>query len=181
MYEILYMECQLMNKSGLEGERKPRSLFALKVEDPTSFREKIAWVMFAGTFLSGFFFVGVLWRMIEAGAGADGFAGLTRGDIGGLLSIMIFLLVVTSIIGAIISALLNVDEAEAPLDERDKIISGKAARLAEVITGMMLLLTLGFYFVGATPSIMACGIIAAMWAGTLVDYGTRAVLYRRGV
>lgn len=164
------------DKQGFWGRTRDALLErgAFKIDDPTSFQEKMAWVMLGGVALSGIFYFGVLWTVAREG----GLLELNRGGVGGLLVEMTIILVVVAVIGAIFSALVNLSDADEPEDERDGLIKGRAARVADPTTGLILFGVLTLYFLGYNTSVMACGIIAAMWVGTFADYLVRVVLYR---
>jgi len=99
----------------------------------------------------------------------------------GLSVVFIVILTVFAIIGASVAALSNVGEADAPMDERDKLISFRATRLSSIATAVVLIVTMTAYFFDARSSDMLLGIMAALIVGHLVDYITQIYLYRRGV
>ena len=97
----------------------------------------------------------------------------------GLTIMFITILTIIAIIGAIGAALSNVSEADAPMDERDKMISLYATRWASIVTGIILIMTMIAYVFDARSSDMLLGIMAALIFGPLLNYIAQIYLYRR--
>ena len=139
----------------------------------TTFREKMAWVMIAGLLVSsGVYFYIVL----NISASME---QVPKPVFAGLSVVFIVILTVFAIVGATAAALSNVDEADAPMDERDKLISFRATRLSSIAMIVILIMTMTAYFFDARSSDMLLGIMAALIVGHLVDYITQIYLYRR--
>jgi len=139
----------------------------------TTFREKMAWVMVVGLVTAAGFYFYTLWNI------STSMEHVPKPVILGLTVLFITILTVIAIIGAIGAALSNVSEADAPMDERDKLISFNATRWANITTGVILVMTMAAYFFDARSSDMLLGIMAAMIVGHLVEYCTQIYLYRR--
>jgi len=139
----------------------------------TTFREKMAWVMVVGLGATACLYFYAAWNVSAS------MVQVPKPVIIALTSVFIAILTITAIIGAIAAALSNVDEADAPMDERDKLISLHATRWASVATVVILIVTMTAYFFDARSSDMLLGIMAALIVGHLVEYITQIYLYRR--
>lgn len=113
-----------------------------------SYREKTAWMSLLTTLAVWGFYVSRLIRNFRAG-------DVDAGDFIGLFVGITILLVIVQVILAIALAVLSPRAANAPADERERLISLKATRAASVVmTVLVMSVVLASPFVaGASPHI----------------------------
>lgn len=135
-----------------------------------SFREKSAWIAFlayGGVFGTYFFF---LWRAWDPAYGQ----GLS---IGLLVAAMIaFVVIVTAL--TIIIALLNPKAANAPADEREKLIDLKSERAASYTLSAGVLLSMTGLLMGFNGFLIANVLLAGLVAAELVKAGWQIISFR---
>ncbi len=137
-----------------------------------SYREKSAWIHLVSTLLiSAFFFLHVPWTLRPRSS-----PGLVHG-----LFICVLVWVVVQVIAHVVVARMAPDDAKAPKDERDRLIELKAVRIARVVYIVGSLSAVSLLHVGATGPAVGFGVVFALVAGELVNYGARIVYHRRGV
>lgn len=129
-----------------------------------SYRERSAWislivtlVVYGGYFLSG---------------GFSSFLGL----VGATVAFVIAMVVLT-----VISAILSPRDANAPADERERLIAHKSAHVAYYIVASGGFVAIGALFFGIDRVLVANGLFFAMVLGEAVNDGARIVYFRRGV
>jgi len=71
-------------------------------------------------------------------------------------------------------------EANAPQDERERLIALKAKRPAYYVLSTTAFLVIFLPHFGGGAFGLANGILFAMWLGELTDYGVQIYSYRRG-
>ena len=107
-----------------------------------SFREKTAWIsLLSMTGIYGFYF----WSVIQSGPHPGGL------QIGGLLETIIALVIVQVVLITAV-AIYKPSEAKAPRDERDKMISLRATRVA--YSGLATSVAFACFFGAMTPPIV---------------------------
>jgi hypothetical protein len=135
-----------------------------------SFREKSAWIAFlayGGVF--GAYFV-VLWQAWDPAYGQ----GLS---IGLLVSAMFaFVIIVTAL--TIVAALINPKAANAPADERERLIDLKSERAASYTLSTGVLLTMAGLLLGFNGFLIANVLLAGLVAAELVKAGWQIVSFR---
>jgi hypothetical protein len=140
---------------------------------PVSFREKSAWIAFiAYALVFGVYFF-ALWQAWDPAYGQPLSIAL-------LVTAMIaFIIVVTAL--TVIAALTNPKAANAPADEREKLIDLKAERAASytLSAGVMLSMT-GLLF-GFNAFLIANVLLASLVAAELVKAGWQIAAFRTGV
>ena len=92
-----------------------------------SYKEKSAWVMCLALMLGALFYGYAVLGMT---------AQTAHSPLTGIVVIYVLIIVLISIVGHIIAALVSVDEAEAVADERDKLISVRANSASSHILGL---------------------------------------------
>jgi hypothetical protein len=136
------------------------------------FREKTAWVSLIVTpAIWGAYF----WAL--APYMADG--ALRPGAVGLFIGAVIALTVV-HIVLAVILALTYGKGADAPMDERERLIDLESLRAGFYVLNTALVLVSGLWLIGASPLVMANGILAAMVLAEFVHAGGVVLGYRRG-
>lgn len=107
-----------------------------------SFREKTAWIsLLSMSGIYGFYF----WSVIQSGPHHGGF------QVGGLLETIIALVIVQVVLTTAV-AIYKPSEAKAPRDERDKLISLRATRVA--YSGLATSVAMACFFGAMTPPII---------------------------
>jgi hypothetical protein len=137
-----------------------------------SFREKTAWASLIATAGVWGIYFWKLWPDLQD-------RSLGTGSVG-MFVVGVIVLTIIQVIVAIVLALSSGKRAEAPMDEREQLIDLKGAR-----AGFYALNGAGFcvsalWLIGASPLVMANGILAALVLGELIRSGFIIVSYRRG-
>lgn len=151
-----------------------------------AFREKMAWVTAASTlFLWGYFFVRLVFALGAGEVDGDSFLGLF------VACTVVF--VIIQIVVAVALAIRSPSEANAPPDERDKLIELEAtARGYAVLMFLVVLVALATPFLAAAGAhlfpadpivgvllVAGSGIWLAVVAAELVRTASQIVSYRR--
>ena len=141
------------------------------------FREKTAWISLLTTLgIWGTYFwsigQGLLERRSLAGLPADT-VGLF---IGGTVAI-----VIVQIVLAIAVAIVSGKQADTPMDERERLIDLKAARAGFYALNGAVFCVSVLWMAGASPLVMANGILLSMVIAEAVHSGGKIIGYRRGV
>lgn len=134
-----------------------------------SFREKIAWLMLV--LLGG----AALWYL----AVLHGLGGGAPPAIGTLLQVA-GLLTIGSIIGSVVLAILARDEAQAPADERERLVALKAGRAAHLTLICGVLAALGWFALFGSGLRLFHFVFASLIVAQTVDYAAQVFLLRRG-
>jgi hypothetical protein len=135
-----------------------------------SFREKSAWIsVLSISGIYGFYF----WSVIHAGPNSTGF------HFGGLLMTVVALVVLE--VGLhIAAAIFNPKEAQAPRDERDKLIELRSMRVA--YSGLATGIAFACFFGAFTPPIIfnANSLLFILVTAEILRYACQVIQYRRG-
>lgn len=138
-----------------------------------SFREKSAWIAllaYGGAF--GAYFV-ALWRAWDP-------AYAQPLSIGLLVAAMVgFVIIVVAL--TIIAALMNPKAANAPADERERLIDLKAERAASYTLSAGVLLSMTGLLMGFDGFLIANVLLASLVAAELVKAGWQIASFRMGV
>jgi hypothetical protein len=137
-----------------------------------SFREKSAWIAllaYGGVF--GAYFV-ALWRSWDPAIGQPLSIGLLAAAMVG------FVIIVTAL--TIIAALLNPSAANAPADEREKLIDLKAERAASYTLSAGVLLSMAGLLMAFNGFLIANVLLASLVAAELVKAGWQIASFRMG-
>jgi len=153
-----------------------------KIEDTVTkeavmpFREKSAWVSLITTVgIWGTYFWIIGQGLLERRS-LDGLPADTVGlFVGGVV-----LIVIVQIILAIAVAVVSGKHADTPMDERERLIDLKAARAGFYALNGAVFCVSALWMAGASPLVMANGILLAMVVGEVVHSGGKIVGYRRG-
>lgn len=135
-----------------------------------SFREKSAWIAllaYGGVF--GAYFA-ALWQVWDPALAQPISIGL-------LVTAMVgFVVIVTAL--TIVAALLNPKDANAPADEREKLIDLKAERAASYTLSTGVLLSMAGLLMGFNGFLIANELLASLVASELVKAGWQIVSFR---
>ena len=137
-----------------------------------SFREKTAWVSLLATGGVWGVYFWMLWPDLQDRSLQAGSVGLF---IGGVV-----VLTIIQIIVAIALALAAGKAADAPMDERERLIDLKGAGAGFYALNAACLCASALWLIGASPLVMANAILAAMVLGEVIRSGFVIVGYRRG-
>lgn len=129
-----------------------------------SYHEKSAWMSLVVTlFVYGGYF---------ASGGFTSFAGLIEATV---------TFVVAMVVLSVISALLSPRDAEAPMDERERLIAHKSAHIAYYIVLIGGFVAIGALFFEIDRVVVANALFFALILGECVNDGARIVYFRRGI
>lgn len=141
------------------------------------FREKSAWISLITTVgLWGAYFWSVGRYLLDRGS----LGGLPVDTVGWFVGTLV-LIVIVQIILAIVMAIVSGKRAEAPMDEREQLIDLKAARAGFFALNAAVICVSGLWILGASPLVMANGILLSMVIAEVVHSGGKIIGYRRGV
>lgn len=140
------------------------------------FREKTAWISLITTVgIWGAYFWVIGRGLLERG-NLTGIPVSTVGlFIGGTVAIVIIQIVL-----AIVMAIVTRKEADAPMDERERLIDLKAARAGFYALNAAVFCVSSLWLFKASPLVMANGILLAMVVGEVFHAGGKIIGYRRG-
>jgi hypothetical protein len=133
-----------------------------------SFREKAAWIsLISMAGIYGFYF----WSVIRSGRASDA-------HVGGLLGTIIALVIVQTVL-TIAVALFAPKEAQAPRDEREKLIELRATRVA--YAGLATGIAFAVFFAAFTPPIIfgANSLLFILVATEIMRSSCQILQYRR--
>src|SRR5271166_3953467 len=141
-----------------------------------SFREKGAWIsVLSMTVIYGFYF----WSVIHAGPGS-GYGSKTGSFHFGSLLVTIVALVVVQIVLTVAVAIFTPKEAQAPRDERDKLIELRAMRVA--YSGLATSVALACFFGAFNPPIIfnTNSLLFILVTAEILRSACQIIQYRRG-
>jgi hypothetical protein len=138
------------------------------------FREKTAWVMMTLLTLTGAFYA---WEV----AGHAMSIGWAPPPSIKLIFVYVGLVIIGSIVGMTSIAVVTPKEANAPADERDRIISDKAGNWAGYVLALPALAGALVFWVIQDGNILFHAVIAGLMLSQIAEYAFQIWLYRRGV
>jgi hypothetical protein len=137
-----------------------------------SFREKSAWISFVVILVAfGLYFLTVGAHLLHRDYPHHGFFAL--------FVLLVIAVVVLEVVLHILVAIRSPSDARAPVDERDRLINLKAARIAFYVLTAGALLSIGTMHLGASAVFMGNCVFFAIWIAELSRLGSQVVLYRR--
>lgn len=141
------------------------------------FREKSAWISLISTVGIWGTYFWIIGQGLLARRSLDGLPASTVSlFIGGTV-----LIVIVQIVLAIAVAVVSGKQAETPMDERERLIDLKAARAGFYALNGAVFCVSALWMAGASPLVMANGILLSMVIGEVVHAGGKIIGYRRGV
>lgn len=139
-----------------------------------SFQEKSAWVMCFALIVSGTFYA---WTVLAL---ANVVQMVPPPNAGGL-AMGVIIIVAIAIFGHAVAALGNPADANAPEDERDRLVVWRAGNLSGLLLGVVCMLSLFAFAVLGDGNLMFHMIVAGMVLSQLAEYALTIWYYRRGV
>lgn len=140
------------------------------------FREKTAWTSLITTLgIWGAYF----WAISRFLLDRRGLSGLPA-DTVGLFIAGVVAIIIVQIVLAIAVAIVSGKQADTPMDERERLIDLKAARTGFYALNAAVFCVSGLWLAGASPLVMANGILLSMVIGEVIHSGGKIVGYRRG-
>jgi len=139
-----------------------------------SFREKSAWIsllLYLGIY--GFYFSRV--AMAVTRGQADG------GHFMGLFAESVIAFVVATIVLTVVAAVTAPKDAEAPEDEREKLITLRANSNSGYVLATCVILVIGVLFYGADDFLTINLLFFSLVLSEVCKVATQIVLHRRGV
>ena len=137
-----------------------------------SFRERRAWISLIATPLIWGAYFWKIWPDFQ-----DGKLHVTTF---GMFVGTLVLLVIVQIVLAIVMALVAGKAVETPMDERERLIDLKGARVGFHMLNLLLMAVASLWLYGMSPLVMANGILAAMVVAETLRAASVVVGYRRG-
>ena len=139
-----------------------------------SFREKSAWVMLVLlTFAGGFY----AWEVIGYTLAVDAVPPPSLK----LVIVYIAVVVIGSIIGMSSIGIADPEAAEAPADEREKIIIDKAGNWSGYVLGFCAVAGAVHYWSHSNGHLMFHLVVAGLMLSQIADYAFQIWFHRRGV
>ena len=135
-----------------------------------SFHEKSAWIMGLLLSLTGLWYINEVWSRSEA-----------LGETIGPNIVLIAVATTMLIFGAIISHVINPDEASGDEDERDKQVLRRAGNIAGYVLGFGIFAGLWHYYFLADGNMLFHIAVASLIASQVAEYALTILFYRRGV
>lgn len=140
-----------------------------------SFREKSDWLSFLSLGLLGIYFVEVVRHVLGHSHGGGPAYYFT------LFWVLVIVLVLIQVVTHIVLALRSPQDAQTPVDERERFIYLRATRPAYFVLLVGAFLTIGTLHMGLTTWQFAHCILAVIWVAELIRYGTRLYYFRKGL
>lgn len=139
-----------------------------------SFQEKSAWVMCFALIVSGAFYAWTVVAIVQIAhvIPPPNVAGIAMG---------VIIIVAIAIFGHAVAALGNPADANAPEDERDRLVVWRAGNLSGLLLGVVCMLSLFAFAVWGSGNLMFHMIVAGMVLSQLAEYALTIWYYRRGV
>lgn len=139
-----------------------------------SFQEKSAWVMSIALLISGSFYA---WTVVAL---ANVLEVIPPPNAGGI-AIGVIIIVAIAIFGHAVAAIGNPADANAPEDERDRLVVWRAGNLSGLLLGVVCMLSLFAFAVFENGNLLFHMIVAGMVLSQLAEYVLIIWYYRRGV
>ncbi|MEO0607363.1 MAG: hypothetical protein AAFY82_03970 [Pseudomonadota bacterium] len=139
-----------------------------------TFKEKSAWIMSVALVLAGGFYawsVVVLWQV----------AGVVPPPNVLGLAIAVIIIIAFAIFGHAVAALGNPMDADAPEDERDRLVVWRAGNLGGLVLGALSMSGLFHFAFLGNGNLLFHSLIAALTLSQLAEYVLTIWYYRRGV
>lgn len=138
------------------------------------FKEKSAWIMCVALIAAGLFYawsVLIIWNA----------AGIVPPPNVLGLAVGVIIIIAIAIFGHAVAALGNPMDANAPEDERDRLVVWRAGNLGGVSLAAMSMLSLFAYAILGSGNLLFHCIIFALTLSQLLEYVLTIWYYRRGV
>ncbi|MEM9571991.1 MAG: hypothetical protein AAF996_11030 [Pseudomonadota bacterium] len=139
-----------------------------------SFQEKSAWVMCFALLISGSFYA---WSVLAL---ANVLQDVPPPNVGGL-AIGVIIIVAIAIFGHAVAAIGNPMDANAPEDERDRLVVWRAGNLSGALLGVICMLGLFAFAIEGSGNLLFHIIVAGMVVSQIAEYALTIWYYQRGV
>ena len=136
-----------------------------------AFQEKSAWVMLLALLVSALFYVSIVAAMSE------GLGHLASPGLSTLVGYTIVLVAICAI-GHIVIAIFAVKDADAPLDEREKIIVQRAAHLSSYVLGAGVIMALILFLFFKNGNLLFYAVFMSLILAQIVEYTLHIFFYR---
>jgi len=140
----------------------------------TPFRKKTAWAMAAILAGGAAFYLNMVISASRA-------LGQTAPPIIGFVIAYVVVIVIASVILMSVLAATSPSEANAPADEREKIIGDKAGNWSGYVMVVPALGALWHYAVNGDGNMLFHLVFLSLMLGQIAEYAFQIILYRRGV
>lgn len=139
-----------------------------------AFREKLAWVMSAALLFGGIFYLrAILSVWSESGE-------LASPGIPLILAYTAFI-VITAIVGHIVVVAIAPEDADAPVDERERLIFNRAGHYSSYVIAAGILFSLGLYVFSNSGDLLFHTVFASLLVGHVLEYLLQILFYRTSV
>ncbi|MEL6666235.1 MAG: hypothetical protein AAFQ24_08870 [Pseudomonadota bacterium] len=139
-----------------------------------TFQEKSAWVMCLALGLSGAFYAMLILNAANASQSVPPPNGVGMG-------IGVVIIVAIAIFGHAVAAIGNPVDANAPEDERDRLVVWRAGNLSGVLLGALCMISIAVYAVLQNGHLLFHTLIAGLVISQFAEYALTIWYYRRGV
>ncbi|MEP1143958.1 MAG: hypothetical protein ABJH52_09570 [Henriciella sp.] len=139
-----------------------------------TFLEKSAWVMIAALIVSGAVYANAVLAMSSA------MGAIAPPNVGLIIGVTIVIIVI-AIFGHTVAALMNTSDAEAPEDERDRIVAWRAGNMSNYILSLSVMLGLSLYALTGVGNLLFHVLVGGLVIAQIIEYALTIVFYRRGV
>lgn len=139
-----------------------------------SFREKSAWIMVVALLAGGFFyFRAVLQGWLDSGE-------LVSPAIPSIVAYTACLVVI-AVAGHIAVAAFAPQDADAPVDEREKLIFDRSGHYSSYVFGVGVLASLGIYVLSGNGDLLFYTVFASLMLAQIMEYLLQIMFYRTSV
>jgi hypothetical protein len=135
-----------------------------------SFREKSAWLMAAVMTVAGLYY----FQIVRAASQALGETAPPAVAIA-----FVVVIVVASIVAQIVLALSTPKEANAPADERERLIHQRAGHWSGLVLATCAVVSLGHFMVHGDGNMLFHLVMASLIVAQIAEYGFQILLVRR--
>ncbi len=139
-----------------------------------TFQEKSAWVMILALIISGGFYAASIYGAAIALQDFPPPNGIGMG-------IAVVIIVAVAIFGHAVAAIGNPADANAPEDERDRLVVWRSGNLSGALLGVLCILSIFAYAVVQHGHMMFHAIVFSLVISQLAEYALTIWYYRRGV
>lgn len=139
-----------------------------------SFREMSAGLMALALLGAGVFYLYTVMGMYSE-------LGMAPPPLMPLVIVYVIVLIIISIVGHIILGVLYPKEANAAMDERDRLVIARAGHWSGYILGAAVVMSLGHYLIYMDGNIMFHGAFIGLMVAQTAEYLLQMFFYRRSV
>ncbi len=137
------------------------------------FREKTAWAMMMVLIVGGLYYFNLV-------VSASRVLGSTSPPVIGFVIAYVVLIVVASVVLMVALAVSSPNDADAPADERERLIEDKAGHIAGSILGIGVFAAMLHYAWRADGNLMFHIALGSLMVSQIAEYALQIWFYRRG-